>query len=176
MINWLSDPLVQISSNHCQSQAGRARELKFWENVHPTLCVMCHVSHVACHNSLLRVTCHLSHDIFLFLFLIYKKIILRNIGQSGGAGWWRVCYQWGSTPSSLTDGYSLTALKKKINMLDWLTVSVLGGDEGRSNIPLRLKEYPRAKPKGTSEEKWVYLTVYIELSPTTACISFYISF
>ena len=34
---------VQISSKHCQSQTRRARELKFKDNVHPTLCVMCHV-------------------------------------------------------------------------------------------------------------------------------------
>ena len=47
-------PKLQISSKHCQTQSGRARELKFWENVHPTLCVMCHVSCVTCY--LLRVT------------------------------------------------------------------------------------------------------------------------
>ena len=55
----LTDPLVQISSKHCQSQTRRARELKFVENVHPTLCVMCHVSPVTSHLSL--VTCHLWH-------------------------------------------------------------------------------------------------------------------
>ena len=31
----------------------------FWENVHPTLCVACHVSRFTCHVS--PVTCHLSH-------------------------------------------------------------------------------------------------------------------
>ena len=36
----MSDPLVQIFSKHCQSHTGRARELTFCENVHPTLCVI----------------------------------------------------------------------------------------------------------------------------------------
>ena len=40
--------------------------------------VTCHISRVTCHVS--GVTCHF----FLFLFL-----------QSGGASWWRVCYQRG---------------------------------------------------------------------------------
>ena len=63
--NWFIHPLVQISSKHCQSQTGRARELKFWENVHPTLCVMCHVSCVMCHVS--PVTFHLSPIPFYIL-------------------------------------------------------------------------------------------------------------
>ena len=70
-------------SKHCQSQTGRARELTFWENVHPTLCVMCHVSCVMCHVSCVmchvsRVTCHLScvtchMSIFFFTFFYLKK-------------------------------------------------------------------------------------------------------
>ena len=42
----------------------------------------------------------------------------------------------------------------------------------RSNIPLRLKEFPRSKPKGPPEGKGVYLTVYPESSPNTDSISF----
>ena len=42
----------------------------------------------------------------------------------------------------------------------------------RSNITLCLKEFPRAKPKGTPEVKGLYLTVYPELSPNTDIISF----
>ena len=42
----------------------------------------------------------------------------------------------------------------------------------RSNIPLRLKEFLRAKPEGTPEGEGVYLTVYPELSPNTDSISF----
>ena len=42
----------------------------------------------------------------------------------------------------------------------------------RSNIPLRLKEFLRAKPEGTPEGKGVYLTVYPELSPNTDSTSF----
>ena len=45
-IDSIIHPLVQIFSKHCQSQTGRARELKCLENVHLTLCVMCHMSHV----------------------------------------------------------------------------------------------------------------------------------
>ena len=41
------------------------------------------MSPVTCHLS--RVTCHVKK----------KKIILEKIGQSGGAGRWRVCYQRG---------------------------------------------------------------------------------
>ena len=43
---------------------------------------------------------------------------------------------------------------------------------GLLNIPLRLKEFPRAKPKGTPEGGGVYLTVYPESSPNTDIISF----
>ena len=42
----------------------------------------------------------------------------------------------------------------------------------RSNIPLRLKEFPSAKPKGTPEGEGVYLSVYPESSPNTDNISF----
>jgi hypothetical protein len=75
---------VEISSKHCQSQTERARELKFWENVHPTLCVTCHVSRVTCQMS--PVKCHF----FFFFFCTLTKI-----GQSGGATRRRVCYQRG---------------------------------------------------------------------------------
>ena len=52
----------------------KPEELKFGENVHPTLCVMCHVSHVMCHVS--RVTCHVSRvtcQTFFFTFFYKKK-------------------------------------------------------------------------------------------------------
>ena len=72
LIHSFTDALVQISSKHCQSQTGRARELKFWENGHPTQCVLCHVSRVTCHLS--GVTCHLSHVIFFNIFFYIKEI------------------------------------------------------------------------------------------------------
>ena len=90
----MSHPLVQISSEHCQSQTGRARELKFRENVHFTLCVSCLLSGVTSHLS--SVTCHMS-----FLFIKEKKnekkmyILEEKKGQSGGASRWRACYQQG---------------------------------------------------------------------------------
>ena len=53
------------------------------------------------------------------------------------------------------------------------TVSVLGRGKGyRVKIPLCLKEFPRAKPKGTPEGKGVYLSVYPESSPNMNSISF----
>ena len=69
-IDWLSDSLVKICSEHSQSQTRRARELKFWNNVflHYLSCVMWPVSCVIRHMS--HVTCHLSHvNIFIFTFL-----------------------------------------------------------------------------------------------------------
>ena len=54
---------VQIFSKDCLSQTVRAGELIFWENVHPTPYVTCHVSHVMCHMS--HVTCNL----YIFSYL-----------------------------------------------------------------------------------------------------------
>ena len=42
----------------------------------------------------------------------------------------------------------------------------------RSDIPLRLKEFLRAKFEGSPDGKGVYLTVYPQLSPNTDSISF----
>ena len=36
----------------------------------------------------------------------------------------------------------------------------------RSNIPLHLKEFPRAKPEVTPEGEGIYLTEYPDLSPS----------
>ena len=62
---------MKISSKYCPSQKIRARELTFWENVHPPP-----VWHVTCNMSN-----NLIHDIFL------KQIWL--------ASQWRVCYKLG---------------------------------------------------------------------------------
>ena len=74
----------------------RARELKFWDNVHPPPHVRSQVSDVRCQVSGVRfqvsgvicqvsgVRCRVSGVIFLFF-----------LGQSGGASRWRVCYQRG---------------------------------------------------------------------------------
>ena len=60
------------SYKHHNAQTIRARELQFWENVHPTTCVSCHLSHVTCLIS--YVTCHMSSvkcqlNFFLLIFL-----------------------------------------------------------------------------------------------------------
>ena len=78
--DWVSNPLVKIFSKHSQSQSGRARELKFWENVHPTLYVMCHVSCVTCH-----VSRHLSH-VKLYIYIFILKIKLDKVVELVG-GW-----------------------------------------------------------------------------------------
>ena len=90
-----------------QSQTERARKLKFWENIHLTLCVMCHVSVVMCHVSLVMchvspvmchvspVTCHVSPITCHVSPVTCNFFILKNIGQIGGASQWRVCYQCG---------------------------------------------------------------------------------
>ena len=81
---------MEISSNHHNFQTVRARDLKFWHNVHHPLCVqcvMCHVSRVTCHVS--RVTYLVSH---VWGHMSQKKIYFL---YSVGASWWRVCYQRG---------------------------------------------------------------------------------
>ena len=89
----MSDPLILICSIDCYSQTIRARELKFLENVHPTPCVMCHMSGVMCHLS--PVTCltyfFVLHLLYIYIFFFY----LKNFLQCGGASRRRVCYQWG---------------------------------------------------------------------------------
>ena len=81
------------SSRYHKSQTIRARELKFWENVHPPQHVTCHVSRVTCHVSrvtchMSRVTCHVSHVTFFFIYFFF-------FWKSGEDYRWRVCYQRG---------------------------------------------------------------------------------
>ena len=53
------------------------------------------------------------------------------------------------------------------------TVSVLGREEGHTVKYNPLSEgVPRAKPKGTSEGKGLYLTIYPKASPNKDSISF----
>ena len=84
---------MEIYSKHCQSQTGRARELKFERMFIPHYVsgVRCHVSRVMCHVS--PVMCHMS-PVTCHFFCI-RKISFTKIGQSGGASRWRVCYQRG---------------------------------------------------------------------------------
>ena len=81
--------LFSKSSKYHKSQTIKARELKFWENVHPWQHVTFHVSHVTCH--MLHVTCHLSHVTCPVSHVTFFSFY----GQSGYAFWWSVCYQQG---------------------------------------------------------------------------------
>ena len=54
-IKW---PFSSKSSKHHNSKTVWSRDLKYWNNVHHPLCVMCHVSCVMCHMS--HVMCHMS--------------------------------------------------------------------------------------------------------------------
>ena len=73
--------LSSKSSRHHKSQTVRAKNLTFWEYVHPPPCVTCQMSGTRCQVS--GVTCHVS-DITFFFF--------RQIGR---ACWCMVCYQRG---------------------------------------------------------------------------------
>ena len=70
LTDWLSDPLVQISSNHCQSQTGKERTEILRECSSHTMCnvsyVTCHLPCVPCHVS--PVTCN------FFFFYSLKKL------------------------------------------------------------------------------------------------------
>ena len=84
-------------------------------------CVTCHVSRVTCHVSpvmchLSHVTCRMSKYIYIFLLLKRRRKEMdpeKINGQSGGASWWRVCYQrdqprlvFISTIFNLTEAYT----------------------------------------------------------------------
>ena len=67
---------LERSSSHHNFHTVRARDLKFWHNVHHPLCVTCHMSRVTCHVS--RVTCHVSHVIFLIFFFGHHHPPIRS--------------------------------------------------------------------------------------------------
>ena len=87
-IIWLNkSPFPFISSKHLHSQTKTDRQLTFWQDVHIT-----HMSRVMCH--MYKVTCHMSnitYNVFNFTDHYFFLFVL----QLDGAGWWRVCYQWG---------------------------------------------------------------------------------
>ena len=66
-------PFSSKPSKHHYTQTVTARELKFWENVHPSRHVRCLVSRVR-------------YNVYLFLYFFW---------QNGGPSRWRVCYQQG---------------------------------------------------------------------------------
>ena len=75
----------------------RARDLQFSHNIHYTLCVQCHMSHVRCHLS--GVTCQVSHvTCHVSCVMCHVLCVICNIFflQSGSVGLlMRLCYQQG---------------------------------------------------------------------------------
>ena len=67
VIEWLSDPLVQISSKHCQSQT-KPEELESW--YFERMFIPHYVSHVKCHLS--PVICNF-YLYFFFIFFFIKS-------------------------------------------------------------------------------------------------------
>ena len=68
LIDFSHSAFSSRSSWYHKSQTVRARELKFWENVHPP-----NMSRVTCHVSR-RVTYHVSH-VILFFFIFSDKVV-----------------------------------------------------------------------------------------------------
>ena len=91
LIDWLTEsPFSANPSKHHYTKTVRARELTFFENVHPH-----HVSHVRCQVSVVlcqvsHVRCHMSCVKKIHIFLLFSFF-----GQCGGVSRWRVCYQRG---------------------------------------------------------------------------------
>ena len=80
-LNFPALPLPNLflkSSKYHNSQTDKARELKFWENVHPTYvsCVMCLMS---------RFTCDMSPVTYHNLFIETKYIYNMPAAQAVGA-------------------------------------------------------------------------------------------
>ena len=86
-VNWLMNWVTLSSkpSKHHYNQTVRARELTFWENVHPPLFVTCQMSIVRCHISC--VMCLVS-GVRCVMFCFFCR-------QSIWSSWWRVFYQRG---------------------------------------------------------------------------------
>ena len=103
-IDWLSQwSFLSRYSQHHKTQTVRARELKIWENIHLTSCVMCHISPVTFHLS--PVMCHLSPVTCHFFFTLKKiKWILFFMLQRILTKWWSYSVEGllstGHTPSS----------------------------------------------------------------------------
>ena len=57
-LNWSVNIFLQIFKSLSRPNCKSFKELKFWENVHPPPCILCHMSYVTCH--MLCVICHVS--------------------------------------------------------------------------------------------------------------------
>ena len=83
-INFLIDPVyTALWDSHLYSLTVNARELKFWENVHPhhVSKVICHVSHVRCHMSgVMCLVSYVWYQMYLFLLYLDKAIGLVRWG------------------------------------------------------------------------------------------------
>ena len=106
------------SSKYHRTQTARARELKFWEYVHPPQHVTCHMSHdmshVTCHMS--HVTCCMSPFFFFFSFwllLFWTKwwgILVEGLMSTGHT---RLVYQLNSISLYCSSNYATLHLIMK---------------------------------------------------------------
>ena len=96
---------VEISSEHLHSKTVGARKPTFWEKVHLSLPVMCHMPCVMC--QVLCVMCHMSHvKFFVFLFFLDKVV---KLGGRGSVIKWLACLVFSSF-------HNLIIFRPKINL------------------------------------------------------------
>ena len=133
-------------------------------------CVTCHMSHVTCHMSC--VTCH---NVFLCFFVFLDnmvKLIGRGCVINGAYLVQFVLYIVNTLDYAVCitrpSHCCLCLLYSKIRLYPYKDET---GDI-QSNITLCMKEFPRAKPKGTPDGKGLYLTVNPESTPNMDIISF----
>ena len=87
----------------------KARELKFWENVHPPKRVTCHMS---------RVTCQMSHFFYIYMYIyIYIFFLYKVVELIGGGSVIN-----GATPSSFPN-YILHICHKYASKYIWIQIN-----------------------------------------------------
>ena len=140
------------SSKHHKSQTVRARELKFWENVHPPPCVTCQVSsvtcpvsHGRCHISgvMCQVSCHMSHvtcQIFIYIFFCHQQDLSTLVFFIGLSS-----FSW----FSIRIWINIWVLKDWGNLNDGMT-----RDGGHWKTSLDLISKPKFQQKASEIDSW----------------------
>ena len=79
LINWLSESAFSSKfPANLHSQAVRARELKFWDNIHLPQHIICHMSCVTCQMSF--VTCHMSCVTCIVSHVLFFNKVVKLVG------------------------------------------------------------------------------------------------